>query len=134
MIDRRSGRPLYQQLADELRRRILSGELSPGADLPSEKTLEQTSGLGRGAVRRAVAILRNDGRVVCQRGRRSQVRASNPVTTAPVPAAAVVRARMPAPEERARFDLPDGVPVLVVALDHTEQVYPADRVQLQLSP
>ena len=53
MVDRRSDRALYRQLADELRRQIVSGEFSPGSDLPSEKALEQSTGTGRDAVRQS---------------------------------------------------------------------------------
>ena len=67
-----------------------------------------------------------------QRGWRSQVRESGPVVAEQVPAPTVVRARMPAPEERVRFDLPDGVPVLVVSTDSGEAVHPADHVEIRV--
>lgn len=132
MIDRRRDRALYQQLADELRRQIRSGDLPPGADLPSEKALEQSTGIGRDAVRQAIAVLRNEGLVTTQRGRQSQVREPDTVIAKPVQAPAVVRARMPTPEEGKRFDLPDGVPVLTVRTNSGQAVYPADRVELQV--
>ncbi len=62
--------PAYLQLADILTERIRSGELPVGRMLPSEKALQQEFGVGRGTVRRAVAVLRERGLVdtVPQRG------------------------------------------------------------------
>lgn len=50
-----------QELADDLRQQIESGELRPGADLPSENDLATARGLGRGTVRRAFAELEAHG-------------------------------------------------------------------------
>lgn len=63
MIDSTSGRPQYRQLADQLRERIVSGELAAGQPIPSEERLRQDSGLSRTSVRQAVAILRAEGLV-----------------------------------------------------------------------
>lgn len=63
MIDPESGRPQYRQLADQLRKRIMSGDLAPGQPIPSEERLRQESGLSRTSVRQAVAILRAEGLV-----------------------------------------------------------------------
>lgn len=42
-------------------------------------------------------------------------------------------ARMPTPRERERFDLAEGVPVLVVRIGDGEQLHPADRFGLRWS-
>lgn len=69
-IDYRGDLPPHRQIAGWLRARIESGELAPGAVLPSEKDLMDTFGVARTTVRRAVAALRTEGLVytVPQRG------------------------------------------------------------------
>ena len=54
-IDQASFEPVYRQLARILREQIQAGELHPGAALPSEAALSQTFGVGRDAVRDALA-------------------------------------------------------------------------------
>lgn len=70
VIDYRGDLPPHQQIAGWLRARIESGELQPGQVLPSEKDLVGTFGVARTTVRRAVAALREEGRVytIPQRG------------------------------------------------------------------
>ena len=55
--------PVYLQLADLLRKRIMSGELAPRRPLPSNKALVQEYGVARGTADRAVAVLRSEGLV-----------------------------------------------------------------------
>ena len=70
MVDHMSPVPLYEQLADLLAARIETGELAPGAPLPSESYLQQEHGLSRVTVRAAMRALRERGLVVTlpQRG------------------------------------------------------------------
>src|SRR3954468_12553745 len=58
----------YRQLATVLRKRIRDGELPPGQRMPSEKDLHDEFGLARETVRRALAILRNEGLVEGRQG------------------------------------------------------------------
>src|ERR1700691_6303305 len=67
-IDQDSFEPVYRQLARILREQIQAGELHPGAALPSEAALSQTFGVGRDAVRDALASLRSEGLVITTRG------------------------------------------------------------------
>jgi GntR family transcriptional regulator len=69
-IDRYADEPLYAQLAGILRRKIQSGGLARLDPLPSESTLTQEYDVSRDTVRRAMAILREEGLVftVAQRG------------------------------------------------------------------
>jgi GntR family transcriptional regulator len=69
-VDRYADEPLYSQLAGILRRAIESGALARLDLLPSETTLTQEHGVSRDTVRRAVALLRDEGLVftVAQRG------------------------------------------------------------------
>lgn len=56
-------------LASELRRRILSGALPPGAALPPERELIAQTGLSRGSVRDALRILESESLVITRSGR-----------------------------------------------------------------
>lgn len=69
-IDSRGEEPPYRQVAAWLRGLIESGQLAPGAVLPSEKEITDLTGVGRSTARRAIALLRDEGlvRTVPQRG------------------------------------------------------------------
>jgi GntR family transcriptional regulator len=60
--------PLHQRIADDLRRKIESGELAPGTRLPSEPELAAQFDVGRNTVRSAVRSLTNRGLVQARRG------------------------------------------------------------------
>ena len=66
------GAPLtpYRQLAEILRARIARGDWAPGRAIASETRLVQEYGLARTTVRRAIAVLVDEGLVftVPQRG------------------------------------------------------------------
>lgn len=72
MIDEDDPRPPWVQLADSLRERIASGELT--GRLPSEKTINQEMGLAPTTIRKAIRKLRDEGLVVTVTGRGSFVR------------------------------------------------------------
>lgn len=59
---------MHRALADELRRRILDGELAVGESLPSEARLCDAWGTSRGTVRQALATLRAEGLIGGGRG------------------------------------------------------------------
>lgn len=63
MVDRMSQQPLYAQVVDSLRARILSGELAPGDRVPGELELMQTYNVHRSTIRHALAVLREEGRI-----------------------------------------------------------------------
>jgi DNA-binding GntR family transcriptional regulator len=114
MIDRQDHRPLYVQLADILREQIRTGQLLPGAVLPSELSLQQGHDLGRPAVRQAIEVLEREGLVVKERGRPTRVREEaerEPIVLGPNDEAIT---RMPSDPERRRLGLPLGEPVLEV--------------------
>ncbi len=56
-------------LADQLRRHILKGVLTPGSLLPAERDLVSQTGLSRGSVREALRLLEAEGLVVTRPGR-----------------------------------------------------------------
>lgn len=65
-------RGTYRQIADELRQLIRSGELPPGAPVPSELTLVERHSVARGTVRAALQLLTDEDliEVVPGQGRR----------------------------------------------------------------
>ncbi|MGW6695572.1 GntR family transcriptional regulator [Rhodococcus sp. NPDC054953] len=62
-IDRDGPVPPYRQIADDLRRRIESGEIPPGRRIPSMVELEQQWGVARDTLRKATQVLKNEGLV-----------------------------------------------------------------------
>jgi DNA-binding GntR family transcriptional regulator len=123
---------MYRQLADVLRSKIKSGELSPGDRLPSEASLAQEYGLARASVRAVIAVLRAEGLVTTERGFGTKVRQQpeREVITLRAGERAIAR---PATEEEARqLDIDHGVPVIVVNQGTDERIYPADRVELTI--
>jgi len=66
--------PRYAQLADDLRRQIDSGQLAPGAPVPSESELAATYGMSRTSVRNALEALRQLGLVRTTKGSGTHVR------------------------------------------------------------
>ncbi|MDR7278382.1 GntR family transcriptional regulator [Catenuloplanes atrovinosus] len=58
----------YRQLATVLRNRIRSGDLHPGHRIPSEKDLHDEFGLARETIRRALAVLRQEGLIEVRHG------------------------------------------------------------------
>ena len=66
--------PASKVIADTIRRQIESGELPPGAQLPSERDLASTYGTARNTAREAVRILADAGLVITDQGKGSYVR------------------------------------------------------------
>lgn len=60
--------PAYAVVADRIRRRILSGDLPPGARLPTEAELMQEFGFSRSTIREATRILASERLVHTTRG------------------------------------------------------------------
>ena len=132
-IDQASFEPVYRQLARILREQIQAGELHPGAALPSEAALSQTFGVGRDAVRDALASLRSEGLVITTRGIGTFVREpATELTVLRMGAGTRVAARVATAEERQYLSLPEGTAVLVVTRpDQTDEVLPADRTVVE---
>jgi GntR family transcriptional regulator len=122
--------PTFKRIADDIRRRIQSGEWPEGTRIPAEVTLQAEYGCARSTVRKALHLLRDEGLVqVRQFGsfvpRRPAINVLSPT------AGALVAARMPTPDERAERDMPPDVPVLVVTEPDGESwVYPADATRV----
>lgn len=78
-LDRRSDRPLYLQIADDLRADITEGRLRPGEQAPSEHSTMRRYGASRDTVRKAIAVLKTEGRLDAERGRGVFVRTRGPI-------------------------------------------------------
>jgi len=102
-------RGTYRQIANDLRRRIRSGEFAPGEMVPSELALVKQLGVSRGTVRAALALLADDGLIELVPGQGRRVvgdRTSAEPTTAYERIAAALRHRLEAGEFRPGDPLP----------------------------
>lgn len=62
-IERGTDQPVYVQLAAILRRRIESGEIAERRPLPSKSRLRQDYGISDDTIDKALAILREEGKI-----------------------------------------------------------------------
>jgi DNA-binding GntR family transcriptional regulator len=67
--------PLYYQLENLLREKIVSGELEPGDKLPTELELIEQYGVSRITVRQALQALADEGLIERKQGRGTVVTA-----------------------------------------------------------
>lgn len=68
-LDRRSGVPMYRQLAAQLREQIVSGTLAEGFRLPPERELASRLGVNRATVLQAYQRLKDEGLAVSRVGK-----------------------------------------------------------------
>ncbi|QIB44872.1 GntR family transcriptional regulator [Streptomyces aureoverticillatus] len=68
-----------REIADELRERIRSGELRPGARLPGEPKLVKDHGVAKETARRALTLLVTEGLAVRRKGSGTYVREFQPI-------------------------------------------------------
>lgn len=81
-LDRHSSIPLYVQLSQILKQRILSGEWrGDGGQLPTEPELSAEFNLARGTVRQALSQLEDEGVVRRERGRGTFIALRKPTDT-----------------------------------------------------
>jgi GntR family transcriptional regulator, sialic acid-inducible nan operon repressor len=73
-------RKLYQEVLDRLTARIVAGEFGPNDQLPSERELMESYGVGRPAVREALQHLERSGIVVITHGERARIVVPTPET------------------------------------------------------
>ncbi|RFU42758.1 GntR family transcriptional regulator [Actinomadura logoneensis] len=66
---KKTGRPGYLQIADDLRKQINDGTLAPGDALPSIAELVKRYESSTGVVKSAIGVLRTEGRVIGQQGK-----------------------------------------------------------------
>ncbi|MEH3034433.1 MAG: GntR family transcriptional regulator [Aeromicrobium erythreum] len=72
-LDRTSPVPLYFQVAEQLERAIVSGEIEAGERLDNEIAMAQELGLSRPTMRQAIQVLVDKGMLVRRRGVGTQV-------------------------------------------------------------
>src|SRR5690348_13809234 len=114
MIDARGDRARYQQLADLLRQEIKDGTYPPGSRLPTESALRRRHDVGGMTIKRALALLREEGLIVTRRGEPPLVRRPTIRTDLVLRTGDRCSARMPTGVERVEFDVDPGVPLLEV--------------------
>ena len=68
------GRPRHQQVAADLRARIMSGELPPGEQLPSTAQLVEHYNAANATVQRALGALKDEGFLTSRMGKGVYVR------------------------------------------------------------
>jgi GntR family transcriptional regulator len=68
-IDASQPRPLYEQVAADIRRAIADGEARPGERFPLAKDLATVLGVNTNTVLRALRVLREEGLLEFRRGR-----------------------------------------------------------------
>jgi GntR family transcriptional regulator len=66
--------PLYARVADTLRRRIVSGQLRPGDQVPTEREIREEFNCSQPVARQALAVLRNEGLIISRQGKGSFVK------------------------------------------------------------
>jgi DNA-binding GntR family transcriptional regulator len=67
-LDDTASAPAYVKVADAIRAAIADGELAPGAQLPSGPKLAEQFGVAPMTVRRAIEMLRSEGRLRSSHG------------------------------------------------------------------
>jgi GntR family transcriptional regulator len=64
-----SGIPIYRQLREQVRRMVLSGQLRPGAELPSVRDLAATHAVNPMTISKAYSLLEEEGLLERNRGK-----------------------------------------------------------------
>jgi DNA-binding FadR family transcriptional regulator len=111
-------RPAYEQLADELRQAIRTGDYQPNDRLPSTRELADTHGIAPMTVRHALQTLQDEGLIVARQGR--GVFVQQPPTDRPdaAPSAATSEASRPLDHTRqALEDARRNIDAALAALD-----------------
>lgn len=67
MTPREQGAP-YKRIAATIRERIESGELPPGAQVPSATEIQQEHQVSRNTALRALRLLRDEGLITTEQG------------------------------------------------------------------
>jgi DNA-binding GntR family transcriptional regulator len=132
-IDFGSDVPLHAQVADAIRARIDTGVLRPGDELPTEADMEHEYGVGQATIRRTLAALAAEGRIVRRRGYRAQVMPEIEREVVKVQRGSSFQVRMPTPAERRSLGIPVGVPVVEITYGSKTSLHVADRCDFRVS-
>jgi GntR family transcriptional regulator / MocR family aminotransferase len=104
-LDRTSRESLHEQLTRHLRAAIDSGEIAPGAPLPSTRAMAAALGVSRNTVITAYEVLAAEGRIVGRAG--SATRVFGAVRIPHMPDWRVVLREAQYPVDTVRFRDPD---------------------------
>ncbi|MFO0569007.1 MAG: GntR family transcriptional regulator [Polyangiaceae bacterium] len=72
-IDFSSERPVYRQIAEQLRGLIARGDLGPGAELPSVREIADSAQVNLNTVAKAYRVLADEGWIDLRHGSRARV-------------------------------------------------------------
>jgi GntR family transcriptional regulator len=78
MAQRAGERPPYEQVAADLRARVMAGDLAPGTQLPSTAHLVTEFGVSNTTVQKALAVLKGEGYLMSRQGKGVYVRDRQP--------------------------------------------------------
>lgn len=134
VIDPSADRPLYRQLADVLRARIISGDRlwAAGQYLQSEADLGHEYAVSQTTVRKALGLLRAEGLVHAARGLPWQVTERQEVTVIPAGPGARVSWRLATVDDHDQHGIAEDTPVLVVSREgQPDEVHPAGAVVVE---
>ncbi|MFY1587541.1 GntR family transcriptional regulator [Micromonospora sp. WMMD734] len=130
MASEGDGRPRHEQIAADLRARIMSGDLPAGSQLPSIPTLTTRYAAATATVQRALAALKAEGSVRSEMGRGVYVRDRQPLVMEAsaylVPRPSGINYRLLAVEEVE----PSPEVVRLLALDSDDTVVLRQRLML----
>lgn len=77
LISNASNRPIYDQIAEQIKNKIITGELAPGDALPSMRALAKALRISVITTKRAYADLERDGFIETVAGKGSYVAQKN---------------------------------------------------------
>jgi len=124
--------PVHHRIADKLRGQIASGELPPGAAIPTTRELQEAWGCTAITVRSAIAVLRSEGLITSGRGKAPVVR--EPMVRHEIQLSAdwtneqkalVLRPRAER-QKLGAIELIAGIPIEDVISTHRYEIVPAD--------
>lgn len=77
VVSNKASRPLYEQIASQIKAAIISGELSAGEPIPSMRALAKSLQISVLTVQKAYETLQNDGFIETTAGKGCYVSAQN---------------------------------------------------------
>jgi DNA-binding GntR family transcriptional regulator len=123
--------PKYIQVADDIRRRIVSGEYQPGDRLRSAPDLADTYRVSVATVRKALTVLAVEHLIAAEQGVRAVVREMGERVVEELKRGEEAIIRPATADERRRLGLAAGAPVVVITgLDGTERIRDAYEIKL----
>lgn len=77
IVSNKSSHPLYEQIADQIKKAIMNGELQAGEAIPSVRSLAKSLHISVLTVQKAYATLQDDGFIETTAGKGCYVSAQN---------------------------------------------------------